>query len=552
MKVFYFYLNVKCLKLIWFWLVTCLLSTLVTSYYFYYSSINNNIKDIAVVADALQVCIVGNAQTRKHALAMHHMWENKFRSFWYIWDDISKENITVQNNIMFFYSDNILSWTKGIELVMNEISNRQKSCDYIFTHDDDLKFRIKQKFYDPEMSLSDMLVTILETYRPAIASFPWIQDDKTIPAMKELAIHYKNEILSPLTGFDNGMVIYHKSIVNFFIPFSPNGEGGFIGEWTLCAHFLQMFAYLLFEQYAVRLNMFEYNHSINIDNTLHMNNSIQGVQIRNGLAYVPNSRHPYEYPMNEAYKTFLSSGLKFPYQSWGRTLTTEYRLTTLKTFNLERISFDGLWLLNRLNRVYDIRHEALSNNKLLREQFTDEQKLSVLQQTNFSLKLILLTMNRSQSFQRLWKSITNAIPINRTINIVIHVDMDKNDDKRRKYLDYLNSLRSLHGDVHVITYSTPRGLKAIMMEAWYPLNNDEYAIFLEDDIELSPYFLVYIDKLVKVYFYNLKLHKHLFGISLYNQRFNEVIEEYINISNSHQLYVYQMPQSWGAVYAPRM
>jgi hypothetical protein len=69
---------------------------------------------------------------------------------------------------------------------------------------------------------------------------------------------------------------------------------------------------------------------------------------------------------------FLSSGLNFPYQSWGRILTTEYRLTTLKTIGFKRISFDGLWLLNRLNSVYDIRHEALSNNKLLHDQFTDE------------------------------------------------------------------------------------------------------------------------------------------------------------------------------------
>jgi hypothetical protein len=75
------------------------------------------------------------------------------------------------------------------------------------------------------------------------------------------------------------MVIYHKSIVDFFIPFSPHGEGGFIGEWTLCGHFLQMFAHLLFEQYAVRLNMFEYYHSINIDNKLRHNNVIQRVPI---------------------------------------------------------------------------------------------------------------------------------------------------------------------------------------------------------------------------------------------------------------------------------
>ncbi|CAF4372184.1 unnamed protein product [Rotaria sp. Silwood2] len=367
-----------------------------------------------------------------------------------------------------------LSWTKGIELVVNGIANINQSCDYIFTHDDDLTFRIKQQFCIPEISLPNMLINVLKTYRPAIVGFPWAIGDRRISAMKELVTVYENETIAPLTGFDNGMVIYHKSVINLFIPFSPQGEGSFRGKWTLCAQFLQMFAHLLFGKYAIRFNMFEYNNSINMDNTLPENHFKQRIVIKNGLAYVHNSRHPYEYPQNEAYRAFLSDGLKFPYQSWGRTLNTEYRLETLKATDLKRKSFDGLWLLERLNRVYDVRHEALSNNKLLHDQFTNKQKLRVLQETHFSLKLILLTMNRLTSFERLWKSLTKALPINRTIEIFIHVDMDKNDNKRRKYLEYLSSLRSLHGNVHVVAYSERRGLKTLMIEAWRPLNNDEF------------------------------------------------------------------------------
>ncbi|CAF4492348.1 unnamed protein product, partial [Rotaria sp. Silwood2] len=159
-------------------------------------------------------------------------------------------------------------------------------CEYIFTHDDDLIFRIKQQFHVPKVSLPNLLINILKTYRPAIASFPWSTGDKSILAMRELALVYENETIAPLTGFDNGMVIYHKSIANFFIPFSPRGEGGFKGDWTLCAHFLQMFAHLLFEKYAIRLNMFEYNNSINMDNSLPENHFKQRILIKNGLAYV--------------------------------------------------------------------------------------------------------------------------------------------------------------------------------------------------------------------------------------------------------------------------
>lgn len=519
----------------------------------YYILINYKHINMHIADGALKVCIVGNAQTKQHAIAMHEMWERIFRSFWYIWDEYHKEDITFENGMTFIYSNDTLSWTKGIELGIQIIDNKKESCDYIFIHDDDLTFHIKRQFYHPKMSLANTLVKLLKTYRPAIASFPWIHGDTNILAMKELALLYENETIAPLTGFDNGMVLFHKSIVNFFIPFSPRGEGNFTSQWTLCAHFLQMFAHLLFKEYAVRLNMFEYFHSVNINNELSNNNSKQKVVIKNGSAYISNARHPYEYPQNKAYIQFLSEGLKFPYQSWGRTLTTGYELTLSKTTVFKRASFDGLWLLNRLNSVYDIRYEALSKNKLLRDQFSDEQKYSILQQTNFTLKLILLTMNRLHSFQRLWKSLNNALPINQTINIFIHMDMDNEDnEKRQQYLEYLNSLRSHHGNVHIIAYSIQRSLRAIMLEAWRPLNNDEYAVFLEDDVELSPYFLLYIEKLVRAYFYNLKLEKRLFGISLYNQRFNEVIDNYISVSNNHQLYAYQMPQSWGALYAPKM
>ncbi|CAF3122687.1 unnamed protein product [Rotaria sp. Silwood2] len=273
-----------------------------------------------------------------------------------------KQRILIKNGLAYVHDN--LSWTKGIELIVNDILNANKPYDYIFTHDDDLTFHIKQRFSIPKTSLPNMLMNILETYQPAIAGFPWSTGDKSVSAMQDLASAYENETISPLTGFDNGMVIYHKSIINFFIPFSPRGEGGFRGEWTLCAHFLQMFAHFLFGKYALRLNMFEYNNSINMDNISPGNHFTQRIKIKNGLAYVRNSRHPYEYPQNEAYKSFLSDGLKFPYQAWGRTLTTEYRLETLGATDPKRKSFDG-----KLNPMTSLGHPQTVTMELLEDLF---------------------------------------------------------------------------------------------------------------------------------------------------------------------------------------
>ena len=125
-------------------------------------SLNYPVKGTSFSKSALEICIIGNAQKREHALAMARMWDHQFRSFWYIWDESSKENLTLPSNVTFIYSNEILSWTKGIELVWNVVYKVNEPCDYIFTHDDDLEFRIKGRFSFPNMSLANRLLTILK------------------------------------------------------------------------------------------------------------------------------------------------------------------------------------------------------------------------------------------------------------------------------------------------------------------------------------------------------------------------------------------------------
>src|SRR5689334_22812553 len=107
--VIYFYLNIKKLKLSRLLLLLCLLSVTTLSYYIYYLFLNDNINNSACCSKPPIVCIVGNAQTKNHAMKIHQMWEYRFDSFWYIWDDISTEHITRLNNIAFLYSNRNLS-----------------------------------------------------------------------------------------------------------------------------------------------------------------------------------------------------------------------------------------------------------------------------------------------------------------------------------------------------------------------------------------------------------------------------------------------------------
>lgn len=75
---------------------------------------------------------------------------------------------------------------------------------------------------------------MLSKYQPAIAGFPWQVGDERFEAMKELKELYELEEVAPLTGFDNGMVVYHRSVLPlFFVSFSlpallPNDRHGFL------------------------------------------------------------------------------------------------------------------------------------------------------------------------------------------------------------------------------------------------------------------------------------------------------------------------------------
>jgi hypothetical protein len=93
-------------------------------------------------------------------------------------------------------------------------------------HDDDLSFRLEEYavHYDVRnttAALADELLYVLGKYQPAIAGFPWQVGDERFEAMKELKELYELEEVAPLTGFDNGMVVYHRSVLPlFFVSFS--------------------------------------------------------------------------------------------------------------------------------------------------------------------------------------------------------------------------------------------------------------------------------------------------------------------------------------------
>jgi hypothetical protein len=104
-------------------------------------------------------------------------------------------------------------------------------------------------------------------------------------------------------------------------------------------------------------------------------------------------------------------------------------------------------------------------------------------------------------------------------------------------------------------------------ESWYPVSRHDYSIILEDDIEVAQSYYVWAKANVLRYRYTpsrdateRKFFAHLFGISLYTPRIQEMTfprqkfrpDQRFNSSayEPNTAFLWQLPCSWGALYFP--
>jgi hypothetical protein len=139
------------------------------------------------------------------------------------------------------------------------------------------------------------------------------------------------------------------------------------------------------------------------------------------------------------------------------------------------------------------------------------------------IQLHLITMDRLKSFQRLIKSLNNALyfPLD-SLDVFIHIDANADEET----LKYVRDLEWNYGRITIHHRVLKGGLLAQVVESWFPQNNDEYAIMLEDDVEASPLFYIYAKLTLLSYKYSADYYDldqvNLLGISLYTPRVQEV------------------------------
>ncbi|KAJ4969909.1 hypothetical protein NE237_003008 [Protea cynaroides] len=158
----------------------------------------------------------------------------------------------------------------------------------------------------------------------------------------------------------------------------------------------------------------------------------------------------------------------------------------------------------------------------------------------------IITQDRATSFRRLLKSLSDAYYVGDEISISFNMDSKVDEETVR----LVNSFqRIIQG-----------GLIRAVSESWYPSSNDDFGLLLEDDIEVSAYYYLWIKYVPLAYHYDPQVSfPELSSISLYTPRLVEVIKErpkwnateIFNHIHPNTPYLHQLPCSWGSVSFPK-
>uniref|UniRef100_A0A0E0CSU0 Uncharacterized protein n=1 Tax=Oryza meridionalis TaxID=40149 RepID=A0A0E0CSU0_9ORYZ len=171
----------------------------------------------------------------------------------------------------------------------------------------------------------------------------------------------------------------------------------------------------------------------------------------------------------------------------------------------------------------------------------------------------IITQNRAKSLRRLLASLRDAYYVGD--EVPISFNMDSRVDAAT--LNVVNAFDWPHGGKTLRRRIIQGGLIRAVSESWYPATDDDYGLLLEDDIEVSPYYYLWIKYALLAYRYDPQVSlPELSSISLYTPRLVEVVKErprwnataFFGRSKNHHPntpYLHQLPCSWGAVFFPK-
>ena len=177
----------------------------------------------------------------------------------------------------------------------------------------------------------------------------------------------------------------------------------------------------------------------------------------------------------------------------------------------------------------------------------------------FFLTICVITFDRPKSLKRLLNSLLQAKYFDHSVDLTFSIDTanQKDSNKTEKVLELAHGVRWPYGKKKIRRRQRHGGLVTAVIESWYPVYDNEFYLFAEDDIELSPLWYEWASAAIEKYRIRskfLKFSGSIAGISLYTNRLLETVWPYQirhirDITNSTAV-LYQLPCSWGGIYFP--
>ncbi|KAI9269116.1 hypothetical protein BDA99DRAFT_557879 [Phascolomyces articulosus] len=219
--------------------------------------------------------------------------------------------------------------------------------------------------------------------------------------------------------------------------------------------------------------------------------------------------------------------------------------------HVQQESLDSIQTMKHM--LPDVTIIGLPHHDLNHVTWMSELPVTTLQQWHdFTVKMVLTTeSNDAPPFERLLRSVQNAGFLGDTVDITIFMECTSHV----KTQQLAETLFWPHGEKDLRHRIVPTSRSWMFAESWYPSSDNEYAVILDDGIEVSPLFYIWTKYSILKYRYNPTPKKNLFGVSLYSPRIIDSSEEQRELfepPSGYTPYLMQAPCSLGggAVYFP--
>jgi hypothetical protein len=177
----------------------------------------------------------------------------------------------------------------------------------------------------------------------------------------------------------------------------------------------------------------------------------------------------------------------------------------------------------------------------------------------YFVTICIITFDRPKSLKRLLDSLLSANYYQHSVDLMFSIDTKDGKDSlaTKEVQNFAHRFRWPYGKKIIRRRQRHGGLVTAVIESWYPMYDNEFYLFAEDDIELSPAWYQWAMLAIGKYRFDskyLKFSGTIAGISLYTNRLLETVWPYQirhirDMTNSSAI-LYQLPCSWGGIYFP--